>query len=284
MTHFRVWHDSFPCNTLQHTKTHCNIHTGWAPQYRFCGTLCYTLQHTATHCKLQMRLLSIISAAARTAIYCNLWQQQKLNPQHDFRGTSCNTLQHTKNYCNNIQVGLLSIISAAFKRNWAKLMQVWSLCAAIIAVCCSGCSVLQRVAVCAVYFSDVVWWNASGLSGFMQDRRVLQCIAVCCRALLCAVLCCSVLRCHAVCCSVMQNDHMQLGYADACKIAMCRVQCDVMQCVAVWHSVFQCVAETHQYKVCITATHCNTLATYCNKGTHCARCRRKEMYTHTNGT
>ena len=56
----------------------------------------------------------------------------------------------------------------------------------------------------------------------MQDRRVLLCIAVCCSAVLCAVLCCSVLRCHAVCCSVMQNDHMQLGHADACKIAVCR--------------------------------------------------------------
>ena len=52
-----------------------------------------------------------------------------------------------------------------------------------IAVRCSVCSVLQRVAV---------------------EYSVLQCVAVCCSALQCVAVCCSVLQRVAACCSLLQ--------------------------------------------------------------------------------
>ena len=84
-----------------------------------------------------------------------------------------------------------------------------------ILVCMSVYShVLQRVAVWCIHVL------------LSTGNRVLQCVAVCCRALQCVAVCCSVLQCVAVCC----------GMVYACCTA------HLYSCVAVCCSLLQCFA------------------------------------------
>ena len=107
-----------PCNTLQHTATHCNIRVR---EYRSAAVMesftchesnklqqaasrCNTLQHTATH----------YTTLQHTATHCNTLQPTKshdLVSSNDHTRTHiaqhtashCNTLQHTATHCNTLQ-------------------------------------------------------------------------------------------------------------------------------------------------------------------------------------
>ena len=65
-----------------------------------------------------------------------------------------------------------------------------------VTVCCSVCSVLQRVAVYCSVLQSVLQCDEVGRGvGGCPMSVVLQCAAVCCSVLQCVAVCCSVLQC-----------------------------------------------------------------------------------------
>jgi len=103
-------------------------------------------------------------------------------------------------------------------------------CVAVGVVCCSGCSVLQCVAVCC---------------------SVLQRVAV-------IAVWCSMLQCVAVCCRVSQ---LEFSEASSCnERALLSESSELLKCVIVCGSALQCVAAwcvVLQYAaVCCSVLQC----------------------------
>ena len=76
-----------PCNTLQHTATHCNTlqpHTYTSPCERY-APHCHTLQHTATHC----------NTLQHTATHCNTLQHTAATHIH----MTQRDMHHTATHC-----------------------------------------------------------------------------------------------------------------------------------------------------------------------------------------
>ena len=113
---------------------------------------------------------------------------------------------------------------------------------------------------------------------YQVERRMLQCVAVCCSVLQCVAVCCGVLHCVAVCCSVIQRWDTSCVNVTAARncvvtfqversvlqcVAVC---CDVVQCVAVYCSVLQCVAVCCSVlrcvAVCCSVLQCDTALGY----------------------
>jgi len=94
-----------------------------------------------------------------------------------------------------------------------------------VAVCCSGCSVLNCVTVMllqvSVCYTDIhiqtyIYRHLESQlaqKSLLHCCSVLQCVAVCCSVLQCVAVCCSVLKCVAECCSVSQC------VAECCSVA-----------------------------------------------------------------
>jgi len=72
--------------------------------------------------------------------------------------------------------------------------QIQNTCMCQKRVCCS---VLQCVAMCCNVLQCVAACNTGNIH--MQNKSVLQCVAVCCSVLQRVAVCCSVLQCVAVC-------------------------------------------------------------------------------------
>jgi len=107
----------------------------------------------------------------------------------------------------------------------------------VVQVCCG---VLQCVAMCHIYFSDLA---AKHLAPARGGAPILQtrCGQVMMSMSQCGAVCRSVLHYSAVQCSAVQCSAVQ-SVAVCCSVIQCdTVQCSVVQRVAVCCSVLQCV-------------------------------------------
>ena len=85
-----------PCNTLQHTATHCQKQRIKQHKQR-CATAilrCSSSLRTATYCNILQHTATYCNTLQHTATYCNILQHT---------ATYCNILQQTATYCNALQ-------------------------------------------------------------------------------------------------------------------------------------------------------------------------------------